>query len=138
MPSSSISYSAFNSVFITSIAIFLSESELSVNPEIFDLSTNPFLYIKFFNRKFIAIRCGEIFSLNFWYFCILISFLTRSLTLGILFSTALRAATLAKPVILGVLSSISVILALHSVFLQFNLVSNFFLSIWVSSAILSF
>ena len=37
-------------------------------------------------------------------------FLTRSLTLGILFSTAVRTAVIAKPIILGILPSISVIL----------------------------
>ena len=42
--------------------------------------------------------------------------LTRSLTLGILFSTALIAVVLANSVILVVLSSILVILAFESVF----------------------
>ena len=39
-------------------------------------------------------------------------FLTRLLALGILFSTAVNAAVVAKPVILGILPCISVILAL--------------------------
>ena len=39
-------------------------------------------------------------------------FLTRLLALGILFSTAVNAAVAAKPVILGILPCISVILAL--------------------------
>ena len=40
------------------------------------------------------------------------SFLTRLLTSDILFSTALKAAAVAKPVILGMLPSVSVILVL--------------------------
>ena len=36
-------------------------------------------------------------------------FLTTSLTLGILFSTALKALAVAKPVALGILPSVSVI-----------------------------
>ena len=39
-------------------------------------------------------------------------FLTKLLTLGILFLTAVNAALVAKPPILGILLSISVILAL--------------------------
>ena len=37
-----LSSSVFNSAFVTSVGIFLSTSELSINPEIPDLSTNPF------------------------------------------------------------------------------------------------
>ena len=40
------------------------------------------------------------------------SFLTWLITLGILFSTAVNAAVVAEPEILGILLSISVILAL--------------------------
>ena len=40
------------------------------------------------------------------------SFLNKLLTPGILFSTAVNAAVVAKPLILGILLSISVILAL--------------------------
>ena len=81
------------------------------------------------------------FLFNFINFCVIISFLTRLLTSGTLFSTAvrtvvvvakllilgisaltsfilaLRAVLVAKLAILGTLSSIFLILALHSVFL---------------------
>ena len=42
-------------------------------------------------------------------------FFTKLLTLGILFSTAVNAESVAKPVILGILLSISVVLAFKSV-----------------------
>ena len=45
------------------------------------------------------------------------AFLTRLLKLGILFSTAVNAAFVAKPLILGILPSSSVILGLKPVFL---------------------
>ena len=44
------------------------------------------------------------------------SFLIKLLTPGILFSTAVNATVLAKPEILSILPSVSVILALESVF----------------------
>ena len=46
---------------------------------------------------------------------------------GISFSTAVNAALIAKPLILSILPSISVILALKSVFLTSPLVSGIFL-----------
>ena len=54
-------------------------------------------------------------------------FFTRLLTLEILFSTAINAELVAKPVILGILFSISVILAFKSVLLASSLVSGIFL-----------
>ena len=62
-------------------------------------------------------------------FCIIICFLTRLLTLGILFSTAVNAELVAKPVMLGILLSVSVILEFKSAFLARSLVSGIFLSI---------
>ena len=56
------------------------------------------------------------------------SFLNKLLTSCILFSTAVNAAVLAKPLILGILLSISVILALSFAFLTSPLVSGIFLS----------
>ena len=56
------------------------------------------------------------FKLNARYFCVIICFLTKLLTLGILFSTVVNAALLAKPERLGTFSSISVILVLLSAF----------------------
>ena len=52
------------------------------------------------------IRCGNIVSGS------QPVYLTRPITLGILFSKALRASVVVKPVVLGILPSISVILAL--------------------------
>ena len=58
------------------------------------------------------------FLLNFPNFCaivLLLFFLTKLLTFGILFSTAVNAELVAKPLILGIVPSISVILELKSV-----------------------
>ena len=49
---------------------------------------------------------------NFTNFCIIV-FLTKLLTIGILFSTAVNAELVAKPVILGILLSVSVICYLN-------------------------
>ena len=50
--------------------------------------------------------------------------MTKLLILGISFSTAVNTAFIAKPLTLGILPSISVILALQSVFLTRSLVSG--------------
>ena len=42
------------------------------------------------------------FNLNFFNFVIIICFLTRVLTFVVLFLTALKAAVVAKPIILGI------------------------------------
>ena len=55
-------------------------------------------------------------------------FFTKVLAPGILFSTALNAELVARPVILGILFSTLVILAFKSVFLARSLVSGIFLS----------
>ena len=78
-----------------------------MNPEIPDLLTS--FFSGSFSRKFIIIRYDKIFSLSVTYFVIIICFFTILLPLGILFSTALRAAVAARPVILGILPPISVI-----------------------------
>ena len=52
---------------------------------------------------------------NFTNFCVIASFLTKLLTLGILFSTAVRAVVIAKLVTLGILFLASFILALKVV-----------------------
>ena len=79
------------------------------------------------------------FLFSFTNFCVIVSFLTKLLTLGILFSTAVRAVVLAKLVILGIMPLTSFILALgvalvakfvisailHSIFLIFALYSFF-------------
>ena len=65
---------------------------------------------------------------NFTNICIIIGFFARPLTSGILFSAAVNAELVARPVILGVLPSILVILAFKSVFLATSLVSVIYLS----------
>ena len=55
------------------------------------------------------------FIFNFTNFCVIVSFfLTNLLTLGVLFSTAVKAVVVAKLVILGILFLISFILALRA------------------------
>ena len=70
------------------------------------------------------------FLFNFTYFCV---FFTKLLTSGILFSTAVNAELVAKPVILGILLSISVILVFKSVFLTKLLKSGILFSTAVNS-----
>ena len=70
------------------LLLFLSKSALFTNPAMSDLLTNPFCLI---------------FK----------SSLTKLPTSGILFSTVVNAAIVAKPGILGILLSMSVILALR-------------------------
>ena len=67
------------------------------------------------------------FTSNFTNVCAIVCFLTKLLTFGILFSTAVNAELVAKPLILGILFSISVILELQSVLLINALVSGTFL-----------
>ena len=54
------------------------------------------------------------FIFNFSNFCAIVSFLTKSLRLGIFFVTAVRAVVVAKLVILGILLLTSFILALKA------------------------
>ena len=59
--------------------------------------------------EFIIITCGEIFTLIVFYFCMIIYFLTKSLTL----TTGEKAVVIVfKLVTLGILSSLYMILAL--------------------------
>ena len=60
--------------------------------------------------------------------CYNLFFCTKLLTSGILFSTAVDAELVAKPLILGILLSISIILAFYSTFLTSPLVPRTFLS----------
>ena len=50
--------------------------------------------------------------LDVWYFRVIICFLTKLVTSGILVLAAVNAALVSKPLILGILPSISIILAL--------------------------
>ena len=56
------------------------------------------------------------FLFDFTNFCVIVCFLTKLLTFGILFSTAVNAELVAKSVVQGILFSILVILAFKSVF----------------------
>ena len=68
------------------------------------------------------------FTLYFSNFGIKICFLTKLLTLGILFSTAVKSEVVAKPLILDILPSTSLILTLKSVSLTKLLTPGIFLS----------
>ena len=70
------------------------------------------------------------FLFNFINFCALVSFFTDVLTLGILFSTALRAVLVAKLVILGISPLTSFILALRVVLVAKLVISGILSSIF--------
>ena len=57
------------------------------------------------------------FIFSFTNFCVIVSFLTKLLILGILFSTAVRAVVVYKLVIQGIASSILLVLPLYTSFL---------------------
>ena len=52
------------------------------------------------------------FTFNFPNFCVIVCFLTKPPRKGVLFSTVVNAKLVAKPLILGILTSISVVLEL--------------------------
>ena len=54
------------------------------------------------------------FIIDFKNFCVLVSFLTKLLILGILFSRAVRAVVVAKLVLLGILLLTSFVLTLRA------------------------
>ena len=57
-----------------------------------------------------------IIKFNISNFCVIVCFLTKSLTLGILFSTAFNVVFVTKLLISGILFSNSVVLVLQLVF----------------------
>ena len=59
---------------------------------------------------FVIIIISSNFIFNFTNFCVIVSFLTKLLITGNLFSTAVRAVVVGKLVILGILPLISFIL----------------------------
>ena len=67
------------------------------------------------------------FLFNFIDFCVIVSFFTKLLILGILFSTVVRAVLVAKLVILGVSLLISFILALRLKLVPKLVISVFYL-----------
>ena len=66
------------------------------------------------------------FIFNFTTFCNIVSFLTKLLTLNVLFSTAVIAAVVAKLEILGILPLTSFILALRVVLVAKLVISGIF------------
>ena len=68
------------------------------------------------------------FTFIFPNLCVIVCFLTKLLTSGILFSTAVNAELITIPITLGLFPSISVILAFKSFFLAISLVSGIFFS----------
>ena len=75
------------------------------------------------------------FLFNFISFCVIVSFLTKLLTLGILFSTAVRALLVAKLVILGISSLTLFILALREALVAKLVISGVFSSIFLILAV---
>ena len=69
--------------------------------------------MKFWSSNVFIMIIISNFLFNFTNFWVIVIFLTKLLTLGILLSTGLRAVVLAKSVILGVLPLTSFILALR-------------------------
>ena len=68
------------------------------------------------SNVFIMIMISNNFIFNFTDFCVIVSFfLTKLITLGVLFSTVLRGVIVDKLVILGILFLTSFILALRVV-----------------------
>ena len=78
------------------------------------------------------------FIFNLTNFCVIVSFLTKLLTLGILFSTALKAVVVAKLVILGILFLTSFILALRVALAAKLVISLFIYNIFDLSIIYTF
>ena len=110
-----LSWSALNPAHVASVDIFLSKSELSINAEIYDLLTNYFSFIFVLSISHLNLLKSNVVKNLAWMSNIFASssvFLTSFLTSAIVFSTALRAAVVAKPIILCILPLILVIFAL--------------------------
>ena len=74
---------------------------------------------------------------SFINFCVIVSFLTRLLTLGILFSAAVRAVLVAKLLILGISTLTSFILVLRIVLVAKLVISGILSSIFLILALYS-
>ena len=72
------------------------------------------------------------FLFNFSNCCVIVSFFTKLLTLGILFSTALRAVLVARLVILGISPLTSFILALRVVLIAMIIILGILSSMYLS------
>ena len=75
------------------------------------------------------------FLFNFINFCVIVSFLTKLLTLAISFSTAVRAAIVAKLVILSISPLTSSILALREALVAKLVISGILSSIFLILAL---
>ena len=71
------------------------------------------------------------FLFNFINFCVIVSFLTRLLILGILFSTAVRVVVVAKLLILSIFDLTSFMLALRVVLLAKLVISSILTSMFL-------
>ena len=79
---------------------------------------------------FIMIMISSNFIFNFTNFCVIVSFLTKLLTLDILFSVAVRAVVIAKFVTLGTSPLTSFILELRE--LTFLTTSSFTIVVYLN------
>ena len=75
------------------------------------------------------------FIFNFTNLCVIVTFLTKLLTLGILFSTAVRAVVVAKLAILGISPITSFILALKEALVVNFAISGIFSSLFLILAL---
>ena len=73
----------------------------------------------------------SIFFFNFINFCAMVSFLTKLVTFGVLFSTVVRAVVVVKLVILGMSSLTPFILALRVVLVAKLIISGILSSIFL-------
>ena len=78
------------------------------------------------------------FLFNFTNFCVIVSFLTKLVTLGIQFSTAVRAVVVAKLVILGISHLTSFILTLREALVGKLVISSSLSSICLILALYTF
>ena len=77
------------------------------------------------------------FFFNFINFCVIVSFLTKLLTLGILFSTVVRAVLVAKLLLLSIFPLTSFILALRVVLVTKLVILGILSSIFLTLALYS-
>ena len=75
------------------------------------------------------------FLFNFANFCVIVSFLTKLLTIGVLFANAVRAVVVAKLVILGISPLTSLILALRPVLITKLVISGVLSSMFLILAL---
>ena len=97
--------SGFNFPFVASVAIFLSITELFMNPELLDLLTNFFSFLFAWSILFVNLLYLDVVKYLHSMSDIFPSkstFLNRLATSVIAFLTALKSVAVTKPVILGI------------------------------------